>query len=359
MKFKCIENKNLEDVLTLSKEYTPKNPHLGSTLVSVLCDDGKYRRLSMKRFTQDLTKDTFVLPEKWCVACTKENGEELKKWRTLKSSDMASGYLMHKGFVPATPSLQGWWMPNVPSNVTLITYEQFKEHVLNIKSVVAEPVKLKVVAGDTDYPIRVLKTIPKLIKPVSVNQPTVPAKDAPVAPISKPAATTRNRVTVEPKLIPKLIGGDYYNITPEPETKLAVKPQFFKVTRIQLGILYAVVNSDSLKTTIRELTSDTLGSFALEGELTFEQVENLFDKLTTVDQRGLLEKAFPEYLKFDDRLTSVCGAIPFFPNGINFPMINTRSGGKYENKSFYLHQNYSWEIKTDEDGVQCLIPVRK
>jgi hypothetical protein len=89
-------------------------------------------------------------------------------------------------------------------------------------------------------------------------------------------------------------------------------------------------------------------------ELTQEQVNNMF-KACTATQLPIVSK----YLKQDDGSVDVTKVTGGFrdPNGYGF--INPRYRCKYANKSFWLNDEYNWEIKRDEDGVLCLIPTKK
>jgi len=74
-----------------------------------------------------IKKDTFVLPEKWCVKVTDDNKEFLSNWRKA-GGDVSDGYI--KGGVDENSvSLRGLWIRE-PGKNTEITFEQFKIHIL-------------------------------------------------------------------------------------------------------------------------------------------------------------------------------------------------------------------------------------
>jgi len=39
--------------------------------------------------------------------------------------------------------------------------------------------------------------------------------------------------------------------------------------------------------------------------------------------------------------------------------MEVRIDGEYEFKAIYLSADFNWEIKTDSEGLLCLIPTRK
>ena len=89
-------------------------------------------------------------------------------------------------------------------------------------------------------------------------------------------------------------------------------------------------------------------------ELTQEEVDTIF-KACTKEQLPIVSK----YLKQDDGSVDVTKVTGGFidPNGYGF--ISQRYRCKYANKSFWLNDEYNWEIKRDEDDVLCLIPTKK
>lgn len=81
----------------------------------------------------------FTLPEKWCIRCTEENYQVLNAWR-LSRIDRDRGF--------DGQGIRGFWVVSswgdrsyfsytfsMPEGYTEITFEQFKEHVLNEKEV--------------------------------------------------------------------------------------------------------------------------------------------------------------------------------------------------------------------------------
>jgi len=74
--------------------------------------------------------DSFVLPEKWCVAVTDANTSILNSWRKTKDADMnveLSCWLVSDAWDD-----NSWcsYTSTLPNRYTEITFEQFKQHVL-------------------------------------------------------------------------------------------------------------------------------------------------------------------------------------------------------------------------------------
>lgn len=88
----------------------------------------------VQRYPNDwkLVEDDFVLPEKWCIAVTKENIESLGKWREAGSIGvMHSNNPSPKGFIHSYN--KGYWSSSKMEGYTKITFDQFKKYVLNMK----------------------------------------------------------------------------------------------------------------------------------------------------------------------------------------------------------------------------------
>ena len=68
----------------------------------------------------------------WCIKVTKENHEELGKWREagqvgdMESGNKANGYILSEYH-----GARGYFSQTKPSNMQEITTEQFKKYVLN------------------------------------------------------------------------------------------------------------------------------------------------------------------------------------------------------------------------------------
>jgi hypothetical protein len=43
----------------------------------------------------------------------------------------------------------------------------------------------------------------------------------------------------------------------------------------------------------------------------------------------------------------------------NGPIIDVRESGEYIHRSFYLNENFEWNIIEDDEGHSCLIPTKK
>ncbi len=84
-------------------------------------------------------------------------------------------------------------------------------------------------------------------------------------------------------------------------------------------------------------------------ELTQEEVNKMFEA-STKEQLPIVSK----HLKQDDGSVDVkdCEITPNY-------FIGVRVIGKYEYKSFYLSNEFNWEITTDEYDQLCLIPTKK
>jgi hypothetical protein len=89
-------------------------------------------------------------------------------------------------------------------------------------------------------------------------------------------------------------------------------------------------------------------------ELTQEQVDNMF-KACTATQLPIVSK----YLKQDDGSVDISKVTGGFSDENDYGFIGRRLSCAYRNKSFWLNDNYNWELKRDEDGVLCLIPTKK
>jgi hypothetical protein len=74
--------------------------------------------------------DEFVLPEKWCIKCTKENEDYLTRWREFDTS-ISIGRYMHN--VYPNCDKRGVSHSFIKEGYTEITFEQFKKYVLKEK----------------------------------------------------------------------------------------------------------------------------------------------------------------------------------------------------------------------------------
>ena len=90
-------------------------------------------------------------------------------------------------------------------------------------------------------------------------------------------------------------------------------------------------------------------------ELTQEEVNNMF-KACIGEQLPIVSK----YLKQDDDgfldFDNIIGSHYMFKGK---QLIDKRCFGKYEKNSFYLNNDYNWEITKDEHEELCLIPTKK
>ena len=75
------------------------------------------------------------------------------------------------------------------------------------------------------------------------------------------------------------------------------------------------------------------------------------DKYFNLDELMLFEN------KYITRIVSNDKAIKAGFDSANF--ICVRNSGTYENRAFYLDDNYNWQILKDEWDCLCLVPTRK
>lgn len=147
----------------------PANPEKEYYLIAdILTLDGqKFTGFSNKEWTDYIRKATkeekklfyeaypnyqeFVLPEKWCVALTKENAKVLGRWRKAGYCGVLKEENPH-GYIYSNI---GEWVQTRRTDYTEITFEQFKEHVLKEKGVeMKKPNRLyleDLVEGDIYY----------------------------------------------------------------------------------------------------------------------------------------------------------------------------------------------------------------
>ena len=86
-------------------------------------------------------------------------------------------------------------------------------------------------------------------------------------------------------------------------------------------------------------------------ELTQNEVDEMFNACTA-NQLPIVSK----YLKQDDGSVDLSDLF----EELNYNrFIQVRNRGDLKNKSFYLELGYNWEIKTDNRGIQCLVPTKK
>jgi hypothetical protein len=119
------------------------------------------------------------------------------------------------------------------------------------------------------------------------------------------------------------------------------------ISRTDLGNIYDIA-CNTWKTKLEKLA--LRNPFSGTIELTQSEVDEMF-KAATSDQRPVLVNIFGEQsnsvdltgFKFDD-----CSS-----------MLAVRGFGEYENKGFYLNDDYNWEIVKDSFHDLVLIPTRK
>jgi hypothetical protein len=93
-------------------------------------------------------------------------------------------------------------------------------------------------------------------------------------------------------------------------------------------------------------------------ELTQDEVDEMFDARVNSIQYDVLST----HLKENDGSVDVASlqlknGSGFFKDEKGF--LTKRIDGEYENKSFFLNDNYNWEIIKDSNGMLCLIPTKK
>jgi len=77
--------------------------------------------------------ENFILPEKWCVQITKETISFYQTLDKVLGFDRGYPYTIGAYYTPfAINGINGF--TNLPYNRTLITYEQFLEHVIKEKT---------------------------------------------------------------------------------------------------------------------------------------------------------------------------------------------------------------------------------
>ncbi len=128
----------------------------------------------------------------------------------------------------------------------------------------------------------------------------------------------------------------------------------FPITRSQFQSIYDIACS-TWKNKIASMVQEKLGTFGTECELDYETVKSMFDA-ASVTQKETLVKIFPNYSN-EETVLEVLGCSSL-QEVFNKSIIQIRSG-EYKDKSFYLSGEWEWEIKTDRNRIQCLIPTRK
>lgn len=96
-----------------------------------------------KPIVQELTS----LPEKWCIAATKESRPLLSSWRTFGQLSVVDGYCYPKGYRIGEPNIQGYWQQTRNPEYTEITLDQFKKWVLKEPQQMSQE-DIQIKAGD-------------------------------------------------------------------------------------------------------------------------------------------------------------------------------------------------------------------
>jgi len=98
-------------------------------------------------------------------------------------------------------------------------------------------------------------------------------------------------------------------------------------------------------------------------EITFDQEEvDAMFRSSTLLQLPVLENIFGKQVK-EPTLKDMADGRPLFrenPNEGTTAMIEPRLGyNDLADKAFWLHRAYNWELKSDNEGVLCLVPTPK
>ena len=123
----------------------------------------------------------------------------------------------------------------------------------------------------------------------------------------------------------------FFNLYPKKQMS-----QTYKVTREQLGRIHSIA-CVIWKGRITEITQKLLGSFKPDGELTHEQVEEMFNAATP-EQLPVLKEIFPRYTV---KTFIPKGKMAWVRDYLNNPWEIRVSDGK---GNFYVHQKLSGEI---------------
>lgn len=94
-----------------------------STEVTELTDLSEIQQYLPEGHPDKITKE-FTLPKSWCVEVSKEHQQMFSNWRDANTN--SGTYQGAKGYLDYT----GYWYPERPKNLVLITLEQFKKYVL-------------------------------------------------------------------------------------------------------------------------------------------------------------------------------------------------------------------------------------
>lgn len=137
------------------KEGKNQNEHLNGTDIYPL-KDSIFKEVTEQEAKGTKTSELTSLPEKWCIAVTKENAKVLGKWRSSGyagnvTEEDAKGYVYYEGYLGD----RGYWIVNKLPDCTEITFEQFKKWVLK-----SEPVKEQVMENLNDRWVKILKDNP-------------------------------------------------------------------------------------------------------------------------------------------------------------------------------------------------------
>ena len=129
----------------------------------------------------------------------------------------------------------------------------------------------------------------------------------------------------------------------------------FKITRSQFKQLYDVACS-TWKTKVLQLTNDTLNTFSIEGDLSYEIVEEMFKAISNDNQKKVFTSIFPDFST--DKSIDLSKITDEGLFGQSNSIIQIRCSSDYKDKAFYLSSDYNWELKKDRLAV-ILIPTRK
>jgi hypothetical protein len=150
-------------------------------------------------------------------------------------------------------------------------------------------------------------------------------------------------------------------------TKIKIKEEVMKtieITRDRLKEIWDVACTDWKETIVKYANRNPFGNTI---NFTQKEVDTMF-KAATLDQTPVLEGIFGKQSKDIDLSTGMVDGLELFRNhddpshSTKFStkfLIAIRSSGHLCGKSFYLNEDFNWEIVTDNQGIKCLVPTRK
>ena len=301
------------------------------------------------KFQNELVK---TLPSQWYVKCTDnmDDTPELAEWRkTMRNVSWN---------ISGTISETGWWRDSGYELGTEISYDDFLKLVYN-------PWKAQ----------QPITTLPEkwYVKCTHNMHDTPELKEWRNSQWNLSGVICQNRVWNHLKYAEgtEISYDDFLELVYKPwknkntNTMKQLDPtQTIKITKEQLYAYYEAA-TDFQKEYMDE-------HFKLSGTTTIQGIIGLYD-IACSKWQPIIKKNHPECFPEKNKYFDLSGLkkdksegnyIFTHEQGRNagfgsYHFLQVRGCGEYENKGFYLHSDYNWEIVKDSNGVLVLLPTKK